>query len=108
MSGFVTVRVESYSTTLWKVTTTSYRLAPADSSSDRNNVEHKLFGGTAWAGLDSTSSAKRDNVSHALFVENQSRPETMFAKKNGTAYVTSKMIFDKFGSDPRCTARVTL
>lgn len=107
-SGFTAaagVYYSTYSSTYWQIDKTTYTLKPADSSSDLNNVNHTLFGGSASAKLASTGSADRDGSAHTLFVSGRTN---YLARKGGSAYVIETVDFDRFGTDPHCTKRVYL
>jgi hypothetical protein len=106
-TGGLGVYYSSYNSTNWRLGSTIYQLAPADSSSDLNNVKHVLYGGSATATLGSTNSADRDNVRHTLF-NSANVVSDYFARKGGTAYVRETVTFDRFGTDPSCSKSVYL
>lgn len=105
--GGLGVYYSSYNTKIWIIDRTIYKLEPADSSSDLNNVKHTLFGGSSTATLRSTSSALRDGVAHTLF-DSGTADSNYLAQKGGSAYVLESVVFDRFGTDPRCTRRFYL
>ena len=108
-TGFVRVTYSSYNTTLYRVTKSEYKLAPSDSSSDLNNVKHVLFGGSSSATLASTASGLRDGVYHTIYSFPTSQGGvSLLARKDGSAYVTETVDFDRFGTDPNCSKRAYL
>jgi hypothetical protein len=95
----------SYNSYLWSLTSTRYRISPADSSSDRNDVSDWLFGGSSTAALRSTGSAPRDGAWHTFWTVGSVH---YYALKARGAYVGQQVIFDRFGPDPSCTTRAYL
>jgi hypothetical protein len=95
----------SYNSTHWRLTQTQYKLTPADSSSDQNNINQKLFGGSASAGLGNQGNGLRDGNFHVHWDQSYS-VNNYFAQKGNDAYVSQEAIFDKFGTDPRCTTKI--
>lgn len=104
-SGFtnnVGVFYAQYNSQYWKLDHVNYLLSPADSSSDRNNVSDSLFGGSSTASLGGTGSAHRDAHWHTLWAVGS---VNYLARLGRAAYVSQRVTFDRFGTDPSCTVR---
>ncbi|MGN6243815.1 MAG: hypothetical protein ACTHQ3_09085 [Motilibacteraceae bacterium] len=77
-----------------KVTDVYYKLFPGDSSSDQNNVGY-ADNGVLPARTAYTAYGIRDNAFHVLSTTDYTR---------GSGTVTMNVTFDRFGTDPNCTA----
>ncbi len=93
---------ESASSTKWRLLRTRYRLSPADSSSDHNNIHIAIWKVTKAWGWDSPDNLLRDFDWHHLRAWNDFR----VSKSQNEEDFTN--VLDRFGGDPSCTSAMTL